>query len=618
MSRKEEVLQDVVIKFAGDSGDGMQLTGSQFTNNSALLGLDLATFPDFPAEIRAPQGTLPGVSGYQLRFSSDKVFTPGDECDVLVAMNAAALKTNLKGLKKGGKIIANTDGFDSKNLRLANYPDGINPLEDGSLGNYEVIKMDVTKMTREALKEITMGTKEKDRAKNMFVLGFLYWMYNRDMENTTRFLQEKFGKKPEILESNLKALHAGYNFGDTTETFTTRYRVEKARMEPGVYRSIMGNQALAFGLIAASQKSGLPIFLGSYPITPASDILHELSRYKSFGVRTFQAEDEIAAITSAIGAAYGGSLGITTTSGPGMALKAEAMGLAVMMEIPLLICDIQRGGPSTGLPTKTEQSDLLQAYYGRNGECPMPVISASTPSDCFSAIYEAVRIAVQHMTPVIFLSDGYIANGAEPWRFPKSEDLPPITVNFKKELTQDETQFQPYLRDEKLVRPWAVPGTPGLEHRVGGLEKQNVTGNVSYDPENHQLMVKIRQEKVDRIADHIPEQTLDSGPASGKILVLGWGSTYGAIKSAVAELQDEGFAVSHAHLRYLRPFPKNLGTMLKNFDHVLIPEINNGQLIKIIRDQFFVDAKAYNKIMGIPITKTELVMKLHEMLGSSN
>lgn len=618
MSRNEQVLQDVVIKFAGDSGDGMQLTGSQFTNNSALLGLDLATFPDFPAEIRAPQGTLPGVSGYQLRFSSDKVFTPGDECDVLVAMNAAALKTNLKGLKKGGKIIANTDGFDSKNLRLANYPDGINPLEDGSLGNYEVIKMDVTKMTREALKEITMGTKEKDRAKNMFVLGFLYWMYNRDMDNTTRFLTDKFGKKPEILESNLKALNAGYNFGDTTETFTTRYRVEKARMEPGVYRSIMGNQALTFGLIAASQKSGLPIFLGSYPITPASDILHELSRYKSFGVRTFQAEDEIAAITSAIGAAYGGALGITTTSGPGMALKAEAMGLAVMMEIPLLICNIQRGGPSTGLPTKTEQSDLLQAYYGRNGECPMPVISACTPSDCFSAVYEAVRIAVQHMTPVIFLSDGYIANGAEPWRFPKSEDLQPITVNFKKELSQDETQFQPYLRDEKLVRPWAVPGIAGLEHRVGGLEKQNVTGNVSYDPENHQLMVKIRQEKIDRIADHIPEQTLDSGPASGKILVLGWGSTYGAIKSAVSDLQEEGFAISHAHLRYLRPFPRNLGAMLKNFDHVLVPEINNGQLIKIIRDQFLVDAKAYNKIMGIPLTKTELVMKLHEMLGSSN
>jgi 2-oxoglutarate ferredoxin oxidoreductase subunit alpha len=618
MIRKEQVLHDVVIKFAGDSGDGMQLTGTQFTNNTALLGIDLATFPDFPAEIRAPQGTLPGVSGFQLRFSSDRIFTPGDECDVLVAMNAAALKSNLKTLKKGGKIIANTDGFDAKNLRLANYADGVHPLEDGSLDNYEVIKMDVTKMTREALKDITMGTKEKDRAKNMFVLGFLYWMYNRSMENTIQFLKDKFGKKPEILESNVRALQAGYNFGDTTETFTTRYKVEKAHMEAGVYRSIMGNQAVAYGLIAAAQKSGLPLFLGSYPITPASDILHELSRHKAFGVRTFQAEDEIAGIASAIGAAYGGALGVTTTSGPGMALKAEAMGLAVMLEIPLIICDIQRGGPSTGLPTKTEQSDLLQAYYGRNGECPMPVIAASTPSDCFSAVYEAVRIAVQHMTPVIFLSDGYIANGAEPWRFPKSDDLQPIEVKFKTELGHQEEKFQPYLRDEKLVRPWAIPGVPGLEHRIGGLEKQNITGNVNYEPENHQLMVKIRQEKVDKIADYIPEQTLDSGPSSGRILVLGWGSTYGAIKSAVAEMQQQGYAVSHAHLRYVRPFPKNLGAMLKNFEHILIPEINNGQLIKIIRDQYFVDAKGYNKIMGIPITKTELVMKLHEMLGSVN
>ncbi len=615
MSRKEEVLQDVVIKFAGDSGDGMQLTGSQFTNNTALLGIDLATFPDFPAEIRAPQGTLPGVSGYQLRFSSASIYTPGDECDVLVAMNAAALKTNLRALKKGGRIIANTDGFDSKNLRLANYPDGINPLDDDSLDNYEVIRMDVTKMTREALKEITMGTKEKDRAKNMFVLGFLYWMYNRDMENTIKFLNEKFGKKAEILSSNIKALQAGYNFGDTTETFTTRYKVEKAKMPAGEYRSIMGNQALSFGLIAASEKSGLPIFLGSYPITPASDILHELSRYKSFGVRTFQAEDEIAGITAAIGASYGGCLGVTTTSGPGMALKAEAMGLAVMLEIPLLICDIQRGGPSTGLPTKTEQSDLLQAYYGRNGECPMPVISASTPSDCFDAVYEAVRISVQHMTPVIFLSDGYIANGAEPWRFPQSKDLPPIKVNFKTELHESEEQFLPYKRDEKQVRPWALPGTKGLEHRIGGLEKQDITGNVSYDSDNHQLMVKIRQDKVDKIADYIPEQELDSGPAKGELLVLGWGSTYGAIKSAVLELQASGHAVSHAHLRYLRPFPRNLGSILKNFDKVLIPEINNGQLIKIIRDQFFVDAVGYNKIMGVPMTKSEMLRVMEELIS---
>lgn len=610
MTRNIESLQDVVIKFAGDSGDGMQLTGTQFTNNTALLGIDLATFPDFPAEIRAPQGTIPGVSGFQLRFSSDRVFTPGDACDVLVAMNAAALKTNLKSLKKGGKIIVNTDGFDAKNLRLAAYPDGVNPLENGNLDGYEVIRMDVTKMTREALKPFELGTKEKDRAKNMFVLGFLYWMYNRDMDSSIAFLRDKFGKKEVILESNIKALQAGFNYGDTTETFTTTYRVEKATMPAGEYRSIMGNQALALGLIAAAQKSGLPLFLGTYPITPASDILHELSKYKNFGVRTFQAEDEIAGIGAAIGAAYGGSLGVTTTSGPGMALKTEAMGLAVMLEIPLLIVNIQRGGPSTGLPTKTEQSDLLQAYYGRNGECPMPIIAASTPSDCFGAVYEAVRIAVEHMTPVIFLSDGYIANGAEPWKFPQAMDLTPFPVQFKTSLEADEASLEPYRRNEKLARPWAVPGTAGMEHRIGGLEKQNITGNVSYDPENHETMVKIRQAKVDLIAQYVPKQTLDSGPEKGKVLVVGWGSTYGAIKSAVAELQTAGHAVSHAHIRYMRPFPSNLGEILRNFETVVIPEINNGQLIKIIRDQYLVDAKGYNKIMGVPITKTELVNHL--------
>ncbi|MBP6433034.1 MAG: 2-oxoacid:acceptor oxidoreductase subunit alpha [Ferruginibacter sp.] len=614
MNTNKEVLQDVVIKFAGDSGDGMQLTGTQFTNNTALLGIDLATFPDFPAEIRAPIGTLPGVSGYQLRFSSDRVFTPGDACDVLVAMNAAALKVNLKALKVGGKIIANTDGFDAKNLRLANYADGDNPLENGSLGNYEVIKMDVTKMTREALKDITMGTKEKDRAKNMFVLGFLYWMYNRGMENTISFIKEKFGKKPEIFESNVKALQAGYNYADTTETFTTRYAVEKAKMESGIYRSIMGNQALAYGLIAASQKSNLPLFLGSYPITPASDILHELSKHKNFGIKTFQAEDEIAAITSAIGASYGGSLGVTTSSGPGIALKGEAMGLAVMLEIPLLVINIQRGGPSTGLPTKTEQSDLMQAYYGRNGECPMPIVSASTPSDCFSAAYEAVRIATQHMTPVMLLSDGYIANGAEPWKFPKSDDLPAIKISFAKNTLAADEKFMPYQRDEKLARPWAIPGTKGLEHRVGGLEKQDITGNISYDSDNHQHMVKTRQAKVDLIANYIPEQKLDSGADKGKVLVIGWGSTYGAIKSACTELQKEGKQVSHAHLRYIRPFPKNLGDIIKNFEAVIIPEINNGQLVKIIRDVYFVDAKPYNKIMGVPITKGELVEDIKKYL----
>jgi 2-oxoglutarate ferredoxin oxidoreductase subunit alpha len=578
------------------------------------LGNDLSTFPDFPAEIRAPQGTVPGVSGYQLHFSSNRIYTPGDACDVLVAMNAAALKVNLKSLKPGGIIIANTDGFDSKNLRLANYADGVNPIEDGSLTNYELHKIDVTKLTREALKDIQLGTKEKDRAKNMFVLGFLYWLYNRDMEVTISFLKEKFGKKQEILDSNIKALQAGYNYGDTVEAFTSRYKVEKAKLPAGKYRSITGNTALAYGLIAASDRSGLPMFLGTYPITPASDILHELSRYKNFGIRTFQAEDEIAGITSAIGASYGGSLGVTTTSGPGMALKTEAMGLAVMLEIPLLIVNIQRGGPSTGLPTKTEQSDLLQAYYGRNGECPMPVISASTPSDCFDAAYEAVRIAVQHMTPVILLSDGYIANGAEPWRFPQSADLQPIEVKFKTTLEEGEEKFMPYKRDEKLVRPWSVPGSAGLEHRIGGLEKEDISGNISYDPENHQHMVKTREAKVEMIADYIPLQTLDSGPETGDVLVLGWGSTYGSIKSAVTELQAAGKSVAHAHLRHMRPFPKNLGEMLQRYKKVLIPEINNGQLIKIIRDKYLVDAVGFNKIKGTPITRAELVSAIGELL----
>ncbi len=616
MNIKEEVLENVVIKFAGDSGDGMQLTGQQFTNNTALLGIDLATFPDFPAEIRAPIGTLPGVSGYQLHFSSNKVFTPGDIADVLVAMNAAALKVNMKAIKPGGKMIVNIDGFDSKNLRLANYPEGVNPLEDGSLDSFEVIKIDVTKLTREALKDFTdLGVKERDRAKNMFVLGYIYWMYNRNLDNTIVFLKEKFGKKDNILQSNIKVLQAGFNYGDTTETFSARYTVAKAKMEPGTYRSIMGNQALSMGLIAASEKSGLPIFLGSYPITPASDILHDLSKYKSFGVRTFQAEDEIAAITSSIGASYGGSLAITTTSGPGMALKAEAMGLAVMLEIPLVIINIQRGGPSTGLPTKTEQSDLMQAYYGRNGECPMPIISTATPSDCFDVAYEAVRIAVQHMTPVILLSDGYIANGAEPWKFPQSADLQPIEVKFKQGLDEGEEKFLSYKRNEKLARPWAIPGTPGLEHRVGGLEKEDITGNISYDSENHQHMVKTRQAKVDLIAEYIPLQKIDSGAEKGKLLVLGWGSTYGSIKSAVLEVQAKGHSVSHAHIRYMRPFPKNLGDIIKNFEQVLIPEINNGQLVKIIRDLYMVDAKAYNKIMGIPITKGELVDVITKMVS---
>ena len=612
--QNEVVLQDVVIKFAGDSGDGMQLTGQQFTNNTALLGIDLATFPDFPAEIRAPLGTVPGVSGFQIHFSSNRVYTPGDVCDVLVAMNAAALKVNLKGLKKGGKIIANLEGFDTKNLRLAAYTDGVNPLEDGSLDGYELVKVDVTKLTREALKEYTeLGNKERDRAKNMFVLGLIYWIYNRNLETTIEFLKDKFGKKPTIFNSNVDVLKAGYFYGETAELFTTRYKVEKSKMDPGHYRSIMGNQALSMGLIAGSQKSGLPLFLGSYPITPATDILHELSKYKNFGIRTFQAEDEIAGISAAIGASYGGSIGLTTTSGPGMALKTEALGLAMMLEIPLVIVNIQRGGPSTGLPTKTEQSDLMQAYYGRNGEAPIPVIAAATPSDCFEMAFEAVRIAIEHMTPVILLSDGYIANGAEPWKYPTASELPKIEVHFKTSLDEGEEKFLPYKRNEKLARPWAIPGTPGLEHRIGGLEKQAETGNISYDSDNHEFMVKTREAKVEKIADYIPLQTIDSGKEKGKVLVLGWGSTYGTIKSSVQELQDKGRDVSHAHLKYVRPFPKNLGDILKNFETVLIPEINNGQLIKIIRDKYFVDAKGFNRIMGSPIAKHELVAEIEKL-----
>ena len=607
MSATIEKLSEVVIKFAGDSGDGMQLTGGQFTNAAALYGNDLATFPDYPAEIRAPQGTIPGVSGFQLHFSSNEVFTPGDYCDVLVAMNAAALKANLKNLKKGGIIIANTDGYDTKNLRLANYPEGVNPLEDGSLDGYKVYKIDVTRLTRESLAEVAgLGMKEKDRSKNMFVLGFLYWMYNRNMDFTVNFLNEKFGKKPDILEANLRVLKAGYNYGDTTETFMNRYDVPKAKVGAGTYRSIMGNQAIAIGFVAAAQQANLPLFLASYPITPATDILHDLSKYKNFGVETMQCEDEIASICAAIGASYGGHLAITTSSGPGIALKGEAMGLAVMMELPLVVVNIQRGGPSTGLPTKTEQADLLQAIYGRNGESPMIVISCSTPSDCFDVAIEASRLSLEHMTPVMLLSDGYIANGAEPWKFPKAADLPSINVKFKTGLEEGEEKYLPYKRNEKLARAWVLPGTPDMQHRLGGLEKDFLTGAVSYDAENHERMVKIRQAKVDKVADYIPEQKIEVGAEKGKVLVLGWGSTYGSIKSTVLELIADGHSVSHAHVRYMNPLPKNLGDLLKQFDHVLIPEINNGQFIKIIRDKFLIDAKGYNKIQGTPISKTEL------------
>jgi len=602
-----EERRNVVILFAGDSGDGIQLTGTQFTDTNALFGNDVSTFPNFPAEIRAPQGTLAGVSGYQLHFGSTEIFTPGDLCDVLVVMNAAALKANLGKLKKGGIIIANSDGFDAKNLRLAGYIDQQDPLTDGTLANYTVHAVDVTKMTRNALAETTLGMKEKDRCKNMFVLGFINWMFSRSLENSERFLQEKFSKKPELLDANRKALLAGFNYGDTSETFTTRFDVRPAPLPKGTYRSITGNQGIALGLVAAAQKAGLDLFYGSYPITPASDILHELARHKNFGVKTFQAEDEIAAICSAIGASYGGALGVTASSGPGIALKGEAMGLAFMLEIPLVILNVQRGGPSTGLPTKTEQADLWQAIHGRNGEAPIPVLAASSPTDCFEMAFEAVRIAVEHMTPVILLSDGYIANGAEPWRFPQASELQAITPPFATPRTNDEQEkFLPYKRDGKGVRPWAVPGMKGLQHRIGGIEKEDGTGNISYDPLNHEKMVRLRAEKVRKVVEGVPPLDLSNGVESGDLLILGWGSTYGAIKTAVNELCAEGQCVGHVHLRYLFPFRKELGELISRFKRVLIPEMNSGQLRQLIRAEFLVDAKGLNKIQGMPFTAAEI------------
>ncbi len=616
MSSATEKKDDVTILFAGDSGDGMQLTGSLFTNTSAQFGNDISTFPNFPAEIRAPQGTVAGVSGFKLRFASMDIFTPGDEVEVMVAMNAAALKANLDQLKVGGTVIANTDGFDKKNLRLAKYNEEANPLLDESLDKFRVIEMDVTKMTRQALVDSGLGTKEIDRCKNMYVLGFLYWMYNRSLDNTEQFIKEKFAKKPEIRDANLRVLKAGYYFGDTNETFTTRYEVKSANLPSGEYRSIMGNQGTALGLIVAAQKAGLNLFYGSYPITPASDILHELARHKEFGVKTFQAEDEIAAICAAIGASYGGSLGVTASSGPGIALKGEAIGLAVMLELPLLIINVQRGGPSTGLPTKTEQSDLLQAMHGRNGEAPLVVIAPSSPSNCFETAIEAARISLEHMVPVMYLSDGFIANGSEPWRFPTAADIDAINPRFadaEKEL--DNGVYYPYRRDEDLVRSWATPGMKDLQHRVGGLEKDFETGNVSYDPENHERMVRIRKEKVEKIADYIPEQAIGQGDQKGDLLILGWGSTYGAIRTAVRELIAEGHAVSHAQVRYLSPFPKNLGELMEGFDQVLIPEINDGQLIQLINARYNKRALPLNKIKGMPFSAREIKEKAKELLA---
>jgi len=610
MRLPSQPIGEVTIRFAGDSGDGMQLTGSQFTNTTALMGNDLSTFPDFPAEIRAPAGTVAGVSAFQINFGSKQIYTPGDEADVLVAMNSAALKANIKNLKKGGLIIVNIAGFDKKNLALAKY--AVNPLEDNTLQGYRLIKIDVNRMVSESLKESGLSFKDIDRSKNMFVLGVLYWLYSRPLDPTIQFINSKFGKKsPEVAAANIKVLNDGYTFGEATEIFTSRFEVKQADLEKGTYRNITGNEAAVLGLVAAADISQIPMFYGSYPITPASDILHGLAKHKSFNIRTFQAEDEIAAVASTIGASFGGSLGVTGSSGPGIALKGEAIGLATMLELPLVIVNVQRGGPSTGLPTKTEQSDLLQALYGRNGEAPLVVLAAKSPADCFDTVYEACRIALEHMIPVMFLSDGYIANGSEPWRFPNVEDLNSITVKYNQAREESDPDCLPYKRDEKLSRPWAIPGTKGLEHRIGGIEKQHETGNISYDPDNHEFMVKLREEKRNKVADYIPLQDIDNGVENGKVVFVTWGSTYGTIKTAVYEAREEGLDVSHIHVKYLAPFPKNLETLLKGYDKVIVPELNNGQLVRLIRDQFLIPAEGFNKIKGLPFTVSEVKTKIY-------
>jgi 2-oxoglutarate ferredoxin oxidoreductase subunit alpha len=609
--RKREVLEKAVIRFCGDSGDGMQITGSQFTNTVALYGNDLATLPDFPAEIRAPAGTLPGVSGFQVHFSSTDVFTPGDNVDVLIAMNPAALKMNLADLKPNGILIVNLNDFGEVDLRKAQAT--TNPLEDHSLDGYRLFPVELTRLTRVALKDLELDNKSVDRCKNFFALGMCYWLYNRAMDNTFRWIDGKFKNKPRLVQANRMAMQAGYSYCEATEAFQISYEIPPAKLSPGVYRNISGNTALAMGFVAASQKAGIPLFLGSYPITPASDILHELSAYKDFGVITFQAEDEIAAVTSAIGAAYGGAIGLTTTSGPGMALKTEAMGLAVAVELPLIICDIQRGGPSTGLPTKTEQADLLQALYGRNSEAPIPVLAPSTPGDCFWIAMEATRIAIKYMVPVIILSDGYLANGSEPWKVPEISQLPEIPVRFE----TNPRDFKPYRRDpQTLARPWAVPGTPGLEHRVGGLEKQDVTGNVNYEPLNHEHMVRLRSEKVAAIAQEIPD-VIPEGDDSGDLLIVSWGSTNGPITAALTSERLKGHRIGHVHLRYLNPLPKNLADVLMRYDKVLVPEMNMGQLVMVLRAKYLVDAQGYNKIQGKPFKTSEIERKIEQILGES-
>ena len=606
---KREIIDQAVIRFAGDSGDGMQITGSQFTNTVALYGNDIATFPDYPAEIRAPAGTEPGVSGYQINFSSNEIHTPGDAVDVLIAMNPAALKVNVADLKANGILIVNSDAFLEGDLRKARLT--TNPLEDHSLDKFRVFPVELERLTRAALQHLGLDAKTMDRCKNFFALGMCYWLYNRSMAPTVRWIEDKFKKKPLLAEANALAMKAGYSYCEATEAFQISYEIPPAQLTPGIYRNISGNQALALGFVAASAKAGIKLFLGSYPITPASDILHELSQYKDFGVVTFQAEDEIAAITSSIGASYAGALALTTTSGPGMALKTEALGLAVMTELPLVVVDVQRGGPSTGLPTKTEQADLLQAMFGRNSEAPIPVLAAATPGDCFWVALEASRIALKYMVPVIVLSDGYLANGAEPWQIPSVDELPAIPVKYAK----DPATYLPYKRDpETLARPWAIPGTPGLEHRIGGLEKQDVTGNINYEPLNHENMVRIRAAKIQAITQDVPAAE-PAGDAEGDLLIVSWGSTYGSITQSVKTQRNKGRKIGHLHLRFLNPFPENLGEVLKRYKKVLVPELNMGQLSWMLRAKYLVDAIGLNKIQGRPFKQAELDQKIEEVLG---
>lgn len=608
---KAKTLRGAVVRFAGDSGDGMQVTGSQFTVAAALAGNDLATFPDYPAEIRAPAGTTYGVSGFQINFAAQDVFTPGDAPDVLVAMNPAALKTNIKDLKRGGLLIVNSGAFTPQNLKKAGYD--TNPLETGVLDGYSVLAIDISKNTLSAVKETGISTKEANRCKNFWTLGLMFWIYGRELEATTKWIESKFKKEPAIAQANILALKGGWAYGETAEVSHFRYEVPAAPVAKGLYRNIGGNQATALGVVAAAQLSGVPVVFGAYPITPASDVLHDLARYKAYGIATVQAEDEIAAVCVSIGASYAGSIGITASSGPGIALKTEALGLAISTELPLVVINVQRGGPSTGLPTKTEQADLLQAVYGRNGEAPVAVVAAATPGDCFHMTLEAVRLAVKYMTPVILLTDGYLANGAEPWRVPNVADLPKIEANFRK----DPQGFHPFLRNpETLARPWAIPGTPGLMHRIGGIEKDFDSGHISYDPDNHEKMCKTRAAKIAGIARDVPEQKIEVGNDSGKLLVLGWGSTYGAIREAVQRSRDRGLDVSHAHVKYLNPFPKNLGELLKRFERVLIPELNLGQLVKIVRSEFLVPAESFPKIKGQPFKIDEIEDKIRQVMES--